>query len=201
MLNLSLAAILEKNKIAQDNVWLTLLEIQCPDGEVIRLCSDTQDQTWNGHEWIAFPFTIDSVKQSKTEVPQVPIRVSNVTRAIERVIEQYNGFIGCTVVVRVVMSKHLELTIPEIEETFTVQGTSSDHEWATFNLGGSLPIMMRFPFRRILKDWCPFVYKDIECAATSSNPDCTHTLNGCRANGNSVRFGGEPSIGQSGLYA
>lgn len=201
MLDLSLAAILEKNKIAQDNVWLVLLEIQCPDGEVIRLVSNTEKITWGGNEWIAFPFLIDSVKTNKTEVPQVPVKVGNQTRAIERVIEEYNGFIGCTVILRVVMSKHLELAIPEIEETFTVQGTSSNYEWATFNLGGSLPIMMRFPFRRVLKDWCPFVYKDIECAATSSNTTCTHTLTGCRANGNSKRFGGENAISIGGLYA
>lgn len=200
MLQLSMAAILEKNRIASDNVWLILLEVQCPDGEVIRLCSDTQDQIWNGELWTAFPFVVDSVKQNKTEVPQVPVRIGNQTRAIERFVEHYGGLVGCTVVLRVVMSKHLEITVPEIEETFTVQTTSSNEEWVTFNLGGSLPVMLRYPFRRILKDWCPLKYKGIECGATSSQPDCPHTLNGCRERNNSTRFGGEPGMAVVGIY-
>lgn len=201
MLQLSTAAILEKNKISQDSAWITLLEIRASDQTIIRICHNTEDITWGGELWIAFPFTIDSVRQTKNEVPQVPVKISNITRVIEQYIEQYAGFVGCTVILRVVNSKHLDLSLAEVEETFTVQHTNSDANWATFNLGGSLPLMMRFPFRRILKDWCPFTYKDIECAATAMQADCPHTLQGCRARNNSIRFGGEPSMAIGGIYA
>lgn len=217
MLQLSAAAILEKNNFAQDSAWLALLEIQCPDGEVIRLVQNTEDITWSDQEWIAFPFLIDSVKQSKTEVPQVPVRVGNVTRAIERFIEHYNGLVKSTVIIRVVLAKggtrdaggKLTLTgPPEIEETFTVQKTASNEEWATFTLGGSLPIMLRFPFTRILKDWCPFKYAKIRCGipewVKDTYPDCGHTLLACRerhaaAGIKVIRFGGEPGMG-GGIY-
>lgn len=200
MLQLSTAAILEKNKIAQDSVWITLLEVNAPDGEVIRLCYNTEDITWNKNLWVAFPFMIDEIKQNKTEMPQVPVKISNVTRAIERYIEQYGGFINCKVVIRVVNSKYLNQTIPEIEETFVIQKTSSDAEWAKFDLGGSLPLKMRFPFRRILKDWCQCTYKGIECGAISDLPDCPHTLKGCRERNNAVRFEGEPAMQMGGIY-
>jgi len=208
MLNLSAIATLEKNKIASDSAWLTLLEVQTP-AETIRICQNTENISWSGQTWVAFPFTIDSVKQSKTELPSVPVKVSNVTRAIEAYIEEYSGLMGCTVKLMVVNTKAshrdggvLVIDGPaEVDEEFVNRHTKSDADWATFTLGAALAVMKRFPFRRILKDWCPFPYKEIECAATSSLPDCSHTLQACRDRGNSVRFGGEPSMAQGGLYA
>lgn len=201
MLQLSTAAIMEKNKIAQDSVWITLLEVEIPNEDSLRICYNNEDITWNGRLWTAFPFVIDTVKQNKTEIPQVPVKISNITRAIERYIEQYDGFIGYTVILRVVNSKYLDQIVPEIEETFVIQKTSSDAEWAKFELGGSLPLRMRFPFRRVLKDWCWYTYKGIECGAVSELADCPHTLSGCRERSNSVRFGGEPSMRLGGIYA
>lgn len=219
MLQISTVAKLEKNKIAQDSAWLVLLEVQCPDGQIIRLVQNTEDVVWNGHDWIAFPFIIDQVKTSKTEVPQVSVRVGNQTRAIERFLEHYAGLVKSTVIIRVVISKgatrdesgKLVLTAPaEVEETFTVQGTSSDAEWAVLTLGGSMPLRLRFPFKRILKDWCQVKYTGIECgipvSVKNTYPDCNHTLADCRvrhaAVGRTVlRFDGEPGIGRGGLYA
>lgn len=209
MLTLSSAAILEKNKIAQDGVWLTLLELQAPDSTVIRIVQNNENIVWNGFTWIAFPFTIDSVKQTKTQLPSIPVKISNVTRVMEQYIEQYGGMVGCTVILRVVNSKFstringvLTLTgSAEVDEEFVVMHTTSDATWATFNLGGALPLMKRFPFRRILKDWCPFPYAQIECGYVGALPTCAHTLQDCRNHGNSLRFGGEPSMAQGGLYA
>lgn len=201
MLQLSTAAILEKNKIAQESVWILLLQVNAPDGQIIRLCYNTENIEWDGYTWVAFPFVIDEMKQNKTEIPQIPIRISNVTRAIERYVEQYGGFVGCTAIIRVVNSKCLNEGRAEIEETFTIQKATSNFEWAVFELGGSLPLRLRYPFRRVLKDWCPYDYKGIECAAVSPYETCPHTLKGCRERNNSVRFGGEPSMTIGGLYA
>ena len=210
MLTLSAASIIEKNKIWQQSAWLTMLEIQdnrLP--EYLRIVCSNKNVIWGGHEWVAFPFEISSVKQTKSEVPKVPVKISNITRAIEQYIEMFDGFIGDTVILRVINTAGATLyddvytvtTDAVVEETFVVQSVSSDAMWATFNLGGSLPIMQRFPARRILKDFCPFVYKGIECAATSNEVACPKTLVACRARNNSTRFGGEPAIGYGGIYA
>lgn len=200
MLPLSLAAKIEKNKIATDSCWITLLEIFMEGQDSIKICSNNVDVTWNNAVWTAFPFTVDQVTQNKTEIPTVPIKVSNITRVIEQYIEQYGGLVGTKVILRVINSNFLENAVAEVEETFTIESTTADAQWATFNLGGSLPVKMRFPFRRILKDWCPFVYKGIECAATSDLETCPHTLKGCRERNNSKRFGGEYSISTGGIY-
>lgn len=201
-LSLSTISIIEKNKLTFDGAWLVLLEIQIAKDLVIRIVRNTEDIVWNGYTWVAFPFELDEIKEtSQGELPQIPIRVSNISRSVQQYIEQANGGVGAAVILRVVHSRHLDMPSADIEETFTVQHVSSDSMWVTFDLGGDMPTMLRFPFRRVLKDYCPFTYKGIECGASSYLENCNKTLGDCRERGNAARFGGEPSIPQGGLYA
>jgi lambda family phage minor tail protein L len=201
-LNLSNISIIEKNKLTSDGAWLVLLEIQIAKDLIIRIVRNTEDIVWNGYTWVAFPFELDEIKEtSQGELPQIPVRVSNVSRSVQQYIEQANGGVGATVILRVVHSQHLDILAADIEETFTVQHVSSDSMWVTFDLGGDMPTMLRFPFRRVLKDFCPFIYKGIECGAQSHQENCNKTLGDCRERGNATRFGGEPSIPQGGIYA
>ncbi|MCX7779606.1 MAG: DUF1833 family protein [Negativicutes bacterium] len=205
MRNLSVAAILEKNKLSSDGAWLVLLEIAIGT-TIIRICRNTEDIIWNGQTWIAFPFELEDVSEdSKGELPQVTVKVSNVLRTIQRYLEESNGGIGASVTLRVVHSEHLDLTDPEIEETFTVVATKTDTQWVYFILGGDDPSRRRVPERRYLKDFCPFTYGGIECgvsaAVKATYPACNKTLAHCRQRGNSVRFGGEPAIPAGGIYA
>ena len=199
MLNLSAAAIIEKNKLVSDSVWIVLLEVKTPDG-FIRLASNNVDVKWNNVTWTAFPFIIDTLKYEKDELIEVPVRISNVSRIIEYYVEYYDGLIGQDVTLRVVNSKFLEAETPELEEVFTITSTSTDASWCTFKLGSGFPLRQRFPKHRILKDYCPFAYKGIQCKATSSLPDCPKTLYGCFVRGNQQRFGGEPAMVLGGIY-
>ena len=52
-----------------------------------------------------------------------------------------------------------------------------------------------------MKDFCPFKFKGVQCGYKGDETECNKTLSRCRALGNSVRFGGEPTIPQGGLYA
>ncbi len=200
-LNLSALAILEKNKLASDGAWLVLLEIRISASLIIRVVRNTEDIVWNGYTWVAFPFELGDVNEdSKGELPSVTLKVSNITRAVQGYIEQADGGIDMPVVLRVVHSRHLYATEPELEEIFSVQKVTSDNQWVTFTLGGDIPTLLRYPTRRILKNFCPYPYKGSECGYAGVMPACDHTLRSCREHGNSVRFGGEPSIPQGGLY-
>ena len=53
----------------------------------------------------------------------------------------------------------------------------------------------------MMKDYCPFKFKGIECGYKGAASKCNKTLKRCRELGNNERFGGEPSIPQGGLYA
>lgn len=202
MLTLSAAAKLLKNTLHSDGAWILLLEIQVAGlSTVLRVCRNTADITWNGYTWVAFPFELGDISEdSKGTLPSVELKVSNVTRTLQYYLEQANGGVQSKVVLRVVHSKNLGLTSPELEEMFSVTKVAVDAMWVTFTLGMNYPSGVRRPLRRFLKNFCPFKYKGIECGATSNYPTCDKTLASCRTRGNSKRFGGEPGIPSGGMY-
>lgn len=201
---LSAIAKLEKNKISSTGAWLILLEIQF-QGITLRVVNNNEDIEWpsgSGQIWVAFPFQLGEVgENNKGEIPSLELKVSNVTREVQRYIEQYAGGTDASVVLRVVMSEHLDLTTPEIEETFSVTSTSADAHWVYFNLGPDFALSQRVPDDRYMKNFCPFKFKGIRCGYAGVETECNKTLADCRARGNSVRFGGEPGIpGGGGVY-
>lgn len=200
MLTLSSAAIIEKNKIASTGVWLILLEVQITDQIILHLAYNTEHVNWNGRVWEPFNFTLDAIKEDGEEMPAVKLAISNVTKAAQGYVEAYDGLIKRPVALRIVHSEHLDLTIPEVEETFVITATDVTNEWITFTLGADMPMQSRFPPRRVLKNFCPYKYKGIECGATSALAECNRTLTACRERNNAGRFGGEPSIPQGGIY-
>lgn len=200
MLNISAAAKIEKNKLAADGAWLVLLEIMIPVlNETLRLVRNTDDVTWRGYTWTAFPFAPDNIAEdSKGELQTLAVKVSNVTRTIQYYLEQGEGGVGASVKLYVVHSKHLDLTQAEYEETFEVTSTTADAQWVTFSLGPGYPLMARRPEHRILKNFCRFQYGGVECAVSAAikqdKPTCNKSLVDCRERHNSIRYGGEPSM-------
>lgn len=205
MLNLSVAGMLEKSLLSTDGVWLLLVEVAIPDsGEPLRLVRNNEDVVWNGNVWSAFNFQLGEIIEDIEGKPEaVPLQVSNITQIVQAYVEEYNGLTGTTVTLRVVHSQHLDNMLAEVEEIFTVQSTTCDSKWVTFYLGSDISTQLRFPFRRVLKNFCAWrdQYKGLECGYAGTLPACDGTLQSCRARGNAARYGGEPSIPEGGLYA
>ena len=160
MLTLSQAAVLEKNKLISENAWLILLEITIPSSLtgsepiILRLVRNTESIMWSGQVWTAFPFEIDPPKQSGNgELPNFTIRVSNVTRTIEAYLEQAGGGVGASVRIMVVMSQHLDISIPALEEMFSVQSAKYDENGVRAILIGAANLFKRVPLRRFLKNF------------------------------------------------
>ena len=83
MLQLTSAGMFEKNKFVQTGAWLLLAEIKIKQkasdteySDYIHLVRNNEDIQWDGKTWIAFPFDLDDVKESKTEFPEIRLRVS-----------------------------------------------------------------------------------------------------------------------------
>jgi lambda family phage minor tail protein L len=199
LLDLSAVAILEKNKIASTGAWLVLLEIRVNPDIVIRVVHNNEDITWNGEQWIGFPFELDDVLEDSKELPRVTLKVSNITGIIQQYLEETQGGVGASVILRVVHSEHLDQTKPEIEETFSVQSTSTDAQWVTFELSGDFTTSLRIPPDRYLKDFCPYKFKSLKCGYQGDSSACNKTLDDCRAKSNAERFGGEPAL-PGGIY-
>lgn len=205
MNELSSAAKLEKNKLISDGAYLVLLEIKIYSTDVIlRLVRNTEDITWNGYTWAAFNFDLqDRAETSDGEIPEVTIGVSNVNRIVEGYVEQAGGAGKSTVTIRVISSKLLSDEEPMLEEYFTVTKTSCKEDYVTFTLGLGYKKTRR-PIFRYMKNFCRAVYGSARCGVSApiqvQYPKCNHSLIDCRARKNSERFGGEPLVGQGGLY-
>lgn len=205
-LSLSAIATTEKNKLGTDSVWLIALKIDIP-GLVspIRVVRNNEDITWDGKTWTAFPFEIDEISDQKGEVPRVNIRVSNISRAMEAYLQDYdtytknNGFSPIEVTIYVLNSDNLASSTPEVEHVFELIQPKSNSKWVTFTLGASNPFNRRFPQARILKNHCRYIFKDSRCGYTGAATSCDKTLSRCRALSNSTRFGAFPGCGQAGL--
>lgn len=206
-LSLSSQAITDKNSLASDTVWLLALAITIPGvADPVRVVRNNENITWDGETWVAFPFEIDEIgEESKGEVPQVEIRVSNVSRAMEAYLQAYdtytkaNGYTPITVTIYVLNSKNLASSTPEVEHLFELKHPKTNSVWATFVLGASNPFNQRYPQARILKNHCRFIFKGTLCAYAGAETTCNKTLVRCRALSNSERFGGFPGVGVGGL--
>ena len=203
MLNLSSAAIIEKNKLSSTGAWLILVEIDFDGIDPIRLAYNTENIVWSAHTWMAFPFELREMSEdSKGRLPSLEIRVSNVSRALMPYVEQSQGGVGAKVIVRVVHSDHLDLVEPELEETFTIVSCAADAAWVTFTLGAESPLLQRCPKQRFLKDHCRYKeFKGAECGYSGPETTCNRTFKQCVEYGNQARFGGFPGIPTGGVYA
>ena len=211
-LSISSAAIQEKNRLDGENgkYWIILIDIDVPGLEDnIRVTSDNVNTVWNGNTYVPFPFEIEEIGGSSTgEVPRVDIRVSNVTRAIEAYLQDYdyytkeNGYTPIELTISVVHSAHLDLTEPETEYVFHLKQPKTTATWATFTLGANNPFNKRFPLNRLLKNRCRYKqFKGWRCGYAGAETTCDRTLSRCRELGNSERFGNTPGIGNSPVFA
>ncbi|WP_051183046.1 DUF1833 family protein [Desulfocurvibacter africanus] len=205
---LSSVVLEEKNRLATSEAFLLALEISVPGvDEPIRVVSNTENVTWRGVEWIAFPFEIDELSDtSKGEVPRIELKVSNVSRALERYIHDYDayvkrfGFSPITVSIIVLNTADLGSGVPVVEHLFELKQPKTDAKWATFVLGASNPFDLRFPTAMLRKNACRFRFRDARCGYRGEADGCDKTLSRCRALKNSERFGGFPGVGTPGVY-
>ncbi len=200
MKNLPANLILEKNKLATTSAWLVLLDLTLPDASVIRLARNSENITFGGNVYTAFPFDLNATQSSgRGEIPTVQLRVSNVTRLLQAYIEQYNGGVGFSVKITVVNSALLAENYAELAMTFDVLACQSDSQWITFSLGAPNPLRRRYPLYRAIGNHCNWTYKGRECNYTGGLATCKRTLADCRAHSNSARFGGRPGLTGSGI--
>lgn len=205
---ISSVAMSEKNKRSSDSVWLIALEMDVPgSSEPVRIVTGTDDIVWRGATWVAFPFEFDEITEtSKSEVPRIDLRISNVGRVMETYLEQYNyylktkGRVPLIVHMYLINSKNLDNDAPEIEHTFQLKQPKTNAQWCTLTLSADNPYKRRFPQNRILSDICRYkTFKGPRCGYAGPETSCNRTLADCRRLENSSNFGGFFGSGSSGL--
>jgi phage-related protein len=210
---LSSIAITEKNKLGTDSVFVAFLEATIPGvGTPLRVASNTENVVWPtgvGTTWTAFPFELGDISEDgRGEVPSLSIKIGNESRVMEQYIQAYdlycktNGYSPITCVIYIVNTKNLASGTPETQHAFDLDKITTDSKWATFTIGASNPWRKRVPLNRVLRNQCRWVFKSTQCGYSGATATCGKTLSACRAmsgGSNSVRFGGFPGIGSTGI--
>jgi lambda family phage minor tail protein L len=174
--------------------------------DTIRIARNVDDVTWRGLTWTAFPFELNEIgEEAKGEVPQVEMRIGNVSRIMEAFLQDFDlylkthGYSPIVVNIYVVNSKNLASSTPEVEHIYELIQPKTNSSWATFVLGASNPFNQRYPQARILKNHCRFLFKSDLCGYNGVETTCDKTLTRCRDLDNSVNFGGFPGVGAGGI--
>ena len=191
MLQFSKIATLKKNKLSSDAPFLLLFDISHEQlAENIRLVRNTEDVTWAGKTWTAFPVDIEDYSEDGKSLPALNMKIAAGQGLITTYLQKYGGLTDARVRIYIVHAKCLDVDKPEMELEFQITETTYDEQWITFTLGASPELANRFPAWKYLTDFCPFVCGDIRCGY-AGDKTCKNNLASCLI---PERFGGEPGI-------
>ena len=194
-----------------------LLDVTMPDSTLLKITSNSEDVYWpaatiSPNLYTAFPFELGEIgESSKAEVPDVTLKVSNVTRYLEGQLDAQDGLVDSSVDIRIVNSIHVitptkptgtYLDTPEVELNYDVVATSSDSRWVNFTLGASNPFNKRFPRNKIYRNICRYrFFKGDRCQYAGAETQCDRVIDTCRNTySNSINFGGCPGVASKGIY-
>ena len=146
MLQFSKIATLEKNKLSTDAPFLLLFDISHEQlAENIRLVRNTEDVTWAGKTWTAFPVDIEDYSEDGKSLPALNMKIAAGQGLITTYLQKYGGLTDARVRIYIVHAKCLDVDKPEMELEFQITETTYDEQWITFTLGASPELANRVP--------------------------------------------------------
>lgn len=203
---LSVASIIEKNRLSSDVAYIALLDIEIPDPvtgdvlETLHYANNTEQVVRKGITYEAVQFSLE-LNSSSGQTPQITLGFFDFTQEVLSKMNQFNGGVGFNANISIVSSDNFDGDA-EVTEYFEVIGASASNYEVSFSLGAENALTKQFPKRIQRRDFCPWVYKDVNtCRYSGSMGVCDHSLEGtlgCRAHQNVVNFGGQPNLVPSG---
>lgn len=202
--SLSVASVIEKNRISSDVPWLIMIDVEVVDpatlttAETLRLVRNPDPITFNGFKYEPASFDVE-LKSHAGEQQSINLSIRDYTLAVQKKMQDYGGGVGFNVAIMVVNAANLEQP-PEVIEFFQVTGAETANYVCSFTLGSENNISKAFPRRRQMRDFCQWRYRSEECGYTGPMPTCDLSLkgpNGCKAHQNVVHFGAFPGINTS----
>lgn len=204
MNNISIATVLEKNKISSENALVFSLELRVIDPfsfnsvETIYLVNHTEDLIIEGQKYVRMPFNLD-LSDEAGEVKNITLSIQDQVGLCTPYLRQYRGLVGSEVKVSIVTVAPEEETATSIDfsEMYTIESSSAANYVVSLELGAENPLSKMCPRRTQLRDRCSHQFKSDECGYVGEATSCDLTLmgsNGCVALGNEKRYGGLPSI-------
>lgn len=199
--HLTVATVIEANKVASATPFLELIEIEILDAngshvEWLRLAKNSENVDFEGNTFYAANFQV-SVSQKAGEEPSISISAYDITGAIRGYMERYDGGVGFPL--RYIIANADRLEEPaELSEDFTILGSTAPPGYkVNFTIGSESPLRFRFPISIQEADRCRFKYKGLRCKYAGELGSCDYTrfgANGCVAHDNEENFGGFPAL-------
>jgi hypothetical protein len=203
---LSVAANLERHKLASGEPWVMLMCLQWPGSadptaaqQYIYLARYDEPVVFDAADgrgpqtYQPFNFDLGDLKTSSNgQVPELEVKVSNVMRILQTTLEQYSGVVGGNLTLYGVNLAN-PTGEPDLTLSFTVKQTISDAKLVTFKLGASSPLRRLFPIWMYRPNFCAWSYKSAQCGYTGPMPTCSHTIDG--ATGCQAHFPSSPLRG------
>lgn len=199
--HLSVATIIEKNKLSSDVAFIILMDVLIVDPEsrqvieTLRIARNNENIIFEGEVYQAGNFDI-TVEQRKNEDSTVSIVARDPTGFISSKMELVAGGVYSEAVISVVNTARLDKPA-EVRERFKIISSANKDYIVTFNLGTENLLSMTFPTRRQFQDRCAWKYKGYGCGSNSLTPTCSYTKdgpNGCTSKGNQLNFKGLPGL-------
>lgn len=198
--------IIEKNKLNTDSVWIKLLEVTIPnEANKLYLCDTNDTITYNGNNYIPFPFTLPEIQQSiDGSTKEVTMTLSNVRRYLGTYIAGYDAYRkgggneSIIITLKIVNSEALTNLNP-LMWTFKVLSFSATAENVSLVIGGDNINQRMFPYWRLTRV-CQWKFKDVNtCQYVGTETYCDKSLNQCKTFNNTLNFGGFLSLTPNGI--
>jgi len=151
--------------------WIMLVELSSTEdtidfGNFSRLCSNTEEISWDGETWNPYPFVVGQVKSTSTgSLPKSSISFFNTTEFTRKVTPQV---LGCDATVYFLNIKHksefTQDTYP-IQFSFKVVGVTIN-EAVSFTLGAPNYLITKIPAKKYVRDYCNFTFLGEHCWLT-----------------------------------
>lgn len=173
---LSLAANIERHKLASGEPWLLLMDLVYPGSgapvipgvtaaqQHLRLVRDLNPREFDAGDGLGpqtytpFNFTMGDLKVSTDgSVPDAEVQASNILRALQSVIEQYAGVVGADLYLYAVNTAN-PTGEPDLALALTVKQTTSDNKLVHLKSGASSPLRRLFPIHMYRPNFCRHQY-------------------------------------------
>ncbi len=216
-LTISTEALADKNRQNSSMAWILLLELDYtgiePTADILRVCYNNEDITWDGKTWIAAAFKLGDITEGKDgDIPTVSLDVGDAERRLTPALDEYSGMVGCKVYIRIIHQSKIDTSVAEVEFEAEVTEASVDgNNTIHFVLGAENLLRFRLPQDRYMKDFCRYNefagplcgYGQglLKSAPDTGHTDCNRTWSDCVARGNQGRYGGQPGLDRLGIIA
>jgi lambda family phage minor tail protein L len=157
-----------------------------------------QGQAYKPWEFLAEGYGI----QGRGQLPTPTIRLSNIGGIASQFLQQFNGAKYAKVIRRLTPTS--QLNVPTLDyqmvrppDIFYIAGYSETRIEVVLKLKSHFDLEQVKCGRVILKNQCPWYYKDTNCGYSGNLLTCNYTLNDCESHfgtGQPLPFGGFPGV-------